>query len=196
MSTSKDWLSRSKGCFEPIIGAIIVFILSLAVVPFSAVIANGDALKALIQADATILGFFGIIVTYILKSLDDKESRWEEIWLQLTEEGKQTQVDSEVAKLTQYLKKKPMSKGEMCMLMVESIEKRRKTTIRFSKAIGTLLVISLLISIWLLSMIGLALETGIMWIFSLVSLTGGIAILLLFLGVWFLFSLFKDIGQS
>ena len=59
-------------------------------------------MKALIQAEATILGFFGIIVVYVLKSLDDQLNIYRNQWFKLADEGKHTEVDKEVSEIARF----------------------------------------------------------------------------------------------
>lgn len=61
-----------------------IFTIVASLLGIASIFAKSDVVKSLIQAEATLLGFFGIIVAYILKSLDDKENSYGERLLDLT----------------------------------------------------------------------------------------------------------------
>ena len=63
---------------DAIFALITVFILSLVSVFYIWVLTNVDALKALIEAEATTLGFFGLIAVYWLTSMDSRIDRLEQ----------------------------------------------------------------------------------------------------------------------
>lgn len=108
-------------------GLVFILVLTYLTVGYSIIILNKEALKSLIQAEATILGFFGIIVVYILKSLDDKQDRWDKTWFDLTEKGKDEEVDVGVAILMDsFSGVEAKSKGEICKGVISLIRMQRK----------------------------------------------------------------------
>lgn len=60
---------------EAIVSIILIVILSMTSVFFVFVVINQDALKAMIEAEATILGFFGLVIVYLLNSIDTRIER-------------------------------------------------------------------------------------------------------------------------
>jgi len=146
MSQAKCWIQRNwkrflKDVFmltiPPLIFVCIAMLYGVVVV-----LAKETIMKALIEAEATVLGFFGLIIVYILTSLDEKEDRYEQQLFDLTEKGKKhEEVPEELKHLTS------MSKGDMLGKALRHVHERRKTAIRYGSTIGIYLVSSLLLSI-------------------------------------------------
>jgi hypothetical protein len=127
---------------------ITIFIIALIIVVGAINIADiaissKDVLQSLIQAEATILGFFGIIVTYLLASYDTRLDRLE-------------QQRFDVRKSPDDLKKMEMLDFSYVDLIGTKIEniKQRKRDIAETMGIYTFfLILSLLLSIITLGMI-------------------------------------------
>jgi hypothetical protein len=87
-----------------------------------------DMLQSLIQAEATVLGFFGIVVSYFLVSYDTRLDRLE-----------QQRFDCELAN-------KPQAVDSYCKKMI-SLKEIKQSATRTLGGIGILFILSLLLSI-------------------------------------------------
>lgn len=119
------------------IGVIIGVFLGLGiffwVVPI--VLASDEVLKALIEAEATLLGFFGIIAVYVLTSYDGRLDRFEEKLFKLATE------ETNVPKI-------PLRVGmQQIRQALSSIERKKKDFARLSAIIGASLVLSIILSV-------------------------------------------------
>jgi len=117
-----------------VIGIIIVLQISQF---FGAIAATKESMiNALIQAEATILGFFGLIVIYALTSFDNRTDRLEEQLFKLTTEEhlnvKKEMLEREILRLKSYL---------------SIIRTNKKDLVNNTLANGILLVSSLVLSI-------------------------------------------------
>jgi hypothetical protein len=64
---------------EVVVAFIVALVITIAAINIAKITINSAAvLQSLIQAEATILGFFGIIVTYLLTSYDTRLDRFEQ----------------------------------------------------------------------------------------------------------------------
>ena len=123
-------------------------------------LAKSDVIKSLIQAEATILGFFGLVIVYVLKSLDDKEDRYVQMLFDLQMKGKDAEtilLSGEELRLVatekdKGIKIKGESRGGFLQSLIERTNKQKKAIVRFTRTIGAYLVSSILISIWILGM--------------------------------------------
>lgn len=144
-------------------------------------------LKSLIEAQATIIGFYGIIVVYALTSLDNRSDKYENWLFEVTEKGKHKDVPGEYV----YLKsigiiKEAKSKGEILGEALLNIEKRKKGMVIQSSFIGIILVFSLLLSI-------LALGVSIFDVSFLLCFYGTA---LFFVGIFGIFFLLYGLSKS
>lgn len=150
-------------------------------------------MKALIQAEATVLGFFGITVVYVLRSLDDKESTYAEKLLELEVTGKHEETvvaaagEPEVDTSGDTVISIEMGKrGEFLRQLMMQTHEQKRATIRLIRSTGAYLVSSLLFSIWILGMPDIAIA-GILSIF---------AVYLFVVSIVSIFWLFEDIGKT
>jgi hypothetical protein len=123
-------------------------------------------LPPLIEAEATIFGFFGIIIVYILKSLDEQYDRCDKQFYDMSDKGK----DKEVPEMTEAALKaglitERVTKGEMLWDELVYINKRKISTIAYASKIGAMLVMSIFISILSLG-IGDFIVSGMLIIFA------------------------------
>jgi hypothetical protein len=169
---------RLREYLEPLIGVTIVFLLTWIMIAYSVVLINKDALKALIEAEATILGFFGLVIVYMLNSLDTRIDRLEQQRFDWDKEQHDKEASDTKTKR-------------------DSVRNLKKYVIKRAAIIGTLLTFSLLISIWLLGIVDIVIEVQVKGIIgNIYALTGGTMVLMFFLSLWFLFSMFKDIAKT
>jgi len=128
----RDWKKLLKDVFmltvPPIVFLYIAFFFGLVTV-----LAKDAILTSLIEAEATVFGFFGLIVVYILKSLDDREHRYYQMLFDLEMEQKG---------------KDP--KSVFLRSLTTQIHKQKEATIRFARTIGVSLLSSILLSILIL----------------------------------------------
>lgn len=170
-----------------------IFLSSIAVIilPASvfygaiAVTAKETMLKALIEAEATILGFFGLIVVYALTSFDNRTDKLESWLFDLTEKGRHT----EVPEIQEYFKsigvaEVVMTKGQILIGELHDIQRKRRKTIRSASIVGIYLVLSLLLSIFALGMPNVVFEA-----YSCITSVG-----LFFSAIVFLFLMFHDLA--
>jgi hypothetical protein len=149
----------------PPIGETIMFLASLA-------IKNDSMLAALLQAEATFLGFFGVIVVYGLTSFDNRIDRVEQLSILTAEKNLPFEKERLVLEISGLRKK---------------IEKERKEFFNNAFWIGVFLVISLLFSV--LSFAHSQLPS------SLVDILSELSILFLFVGIVYTFSMFRRLGR-
>jgi len=108
----------------------------------SVAMANPEMLKALVEAEATIIGFFGLIFIYALTSLDSRLDRLEEELFSLTT-NKQLEIPKELSQ----------AETSKISLTISSIQTSKKKLVNDALRNGLLLVVSLLL-------LTLALGTG------------------------------------
>lgn len=193
MSTEKCWLQRN---WKKLLSLTVVpFILMLTAFFFgiATVIAREEIMKALIQAEATVLGFFGITVVYVLRSLDDKESTYAEKLLELEVTGKHEETVVTAAGEPKVdtsgdivISIKTGKRGEFLRQLMMQIHEQKRATVRLIRTTGAYLVSSLLLSIWILGMPDIAIA-GILSIF---------AVYLFVVSIVSIFWLFEDIGKT
>jgi len=79
MTQRKEWLKKHQENLEWLIVFLISIGIYFASTPFGFItILSIDVLKSLIEAEATILGLYGIIVAYMLTSYDNRLDRLEQ----------------------------------------------------------------------------------------------------------------------
>ena len=165
--TTKQWV------FIFSISAIITSIFSGLTIPFGIfLLLSVDALKALIEGIATILGFFGLVAIYLLTSFDSRIDKLEEKILDLDEKDE--------AKINRF-------RG-----IQDNIKTRKKNSmISILTSLGCLFV-SLFLSIWILSILSISpTNPGVAAVIGIF-----IASMLLFIGVFSIFVLFFKIGKE
>jgi len=157
------------------------------------ILSKSDVMKSLIEAEATILGFFGLMIVYILKSLDDKEDRYVQMLFDLQMKGKDAQtilLSGEDLELVATERDKGIvirgeSRGGFLQKLIDRTNKQKKAIIRYTRTIGAYLVSSLLLSIWILGMPDIVIA-GLASIF---------AVYLLLVSLVHVFWMFGDIGK-
>lgn len=157
-----------------------------------AVLAKETVMRSLIEIEATILGFFGLIVIYILKSLDDKEDRYVQMLfdLQVTEkEGESVLTNIEEIRVDNkgdtIITFKVEPKGQLLQRLIEQTNRQKRAIVRFTITIGAYLVSSILLSIWVLGFPNVVVG----------GLLAIIAVYLFIVGVVSLFWMFGDVGK-
>ena len=187
MPSAKSWLQKNRKYLKPLVAMIVVFFLTVVAAFYSIVLLSKDALKALIEAEATIFGFFGVITFYMLKVYDDKIERYQRKQSELENTGKSSEPYANAPKI------------HLVSLVIDEIRENKKRTVRYTSRIATVLFISIVLSVWLLGFMDFVLtpQAGIsspIGIFA--ALLSGVTISIFFLGAWFLFGLFKSIAEE
>jgi len=187
LAKEKCWLQRNWKTVTELIGGLIAgYLLTFGATVFSLSILDEDAIQALIEAEATILGFFGIIFVYILKSLDDRETWCLDRWYDLSETGEHRDEPIGI----------PVTKGRIMRERYERIQKQRKDALRFAKRIIIFLIASLLFSIFWLGTMELAFQNLTNVLGSAIIFVGVLGIYLLFLAIVELYRMFKQMGTK
>lgn len=161
MSSIKDRLgqfaSKIKQLIKENLQIVALFIITIFMFPailyygLITLLAKDAILKPLIEAEATVLGFFGIIVVYALTSLDNKADRFRQQLFDLSKTGKDEEIPSEFlyTASTNQIKKR-FTKGQILSLSLQNTQRRKRRVVRLASASGLYLVVSLLISILIL----------------------------------------------
>jgi hypothetical protein len=162
-----------------IVGSIIIFTLFLLGVTYieffySTLILNEKGLTALIEAETTLLGFFGLIIAYLLTSLDSKRDKLEELRIEL-------------------IKENPNSNQFRNNLNPYRDQKRQ--VIKYSIGIGALLTLALFLSIGILGVVTatLTIEEPLL---SQLKTAGTLTVTFIALSVILLFRIFYNIGKE
>jgi hypothetical protein len=138
------------------ISVIIPTTLYIKIAEFFGVVsifANEAILKSLIEGEITILGFLGLIVVYVLTSLDNKEDRYERMLFDLITQEKDKVEVADLAVTSDdrsYTRHTTKDRGKSLNEVLSQIERQRGSIIDNSSVIGIQLVISMLLSIWAL----------------------------------------------
>ena len=124
----------------PTVLAIVVslVLLDLFVFGLVPVYEKEPMLPSLIEAEATILGFFGLIVVYVLSSLDSKIDR--------VEQRLHTRIREPLEKYKDL-------GGVLKTILTErlrNIEEKKRETVRSALFIGVYMIASLMLAIWAL----------------------------------------------
>jgi hypothetical protein len=167
-----------------ILGILLVFLLTFAFRNGILLVFSNVTLNALIQAEATIIGFFGIIFIYALTSYDNRRDKIEATKLDYT--ALNVKLLSE-KKLTEEKAKEiqnATSKGAYDLL--ENIRKNKKALIDYSLISGFCLLLSLLSLILALS------APNVSW----TTLLSSVAVGLLFIGIFQIFWTIHDLGRD
>jgi len=165
------------------LGVLLMFLLTFAF-HFGTLSVFGDVtLTALIQAEATIIGFFGIVFVYALTSYENRRDKIESTQLeftvleiQLKAEGKIDGKDKEVFQ-TLLRTSTPL---------LENIKKNRKELIDYSLISGFCLILSLLSFILALAAPNV----------QLIILFSSVAVGLLFIGIFQIFWAMHELGKD
>jgi len=196
MSTEQATQTKWKGFLKDVlILTVPPFVFGYVAILFGvvAVLAKETVMKSLIEAEATILGFYGLIVVYVLKSLDDKEDRYVQMYFDLQMRNRQNEPTLVQARelgvenvdkpdITIWIKD---AKGSFLHGFIEQTNKQKKAIVRFTRTIGAYLFSSILLSIWILGMPDLVVA----------GLLAIIAVYLFIVGVVSIFLMFGDIGK-
>ena len=136
---SQEFFSKWKGTIKDwIIFLILVFVLAMISISFSVVL-NAEALKTLVQAEATFFGFFGVLLVYVLKQYDDKLQDWKETADELTPSESMETIPSLSA-----------TQGEQIINIINEIRENKMDFVNTGIAIGVLITFSMLMSVWLI----------------------------------------------
>ena len=180
----QEFFSKRKGIIKDwIIFVILVFVLSTISIYFG-VILNAEALKTLVQAEATFFGFFGVIFIYALKQYDDKLKDWKETADKLTPHESMESIPE--LSITQ---------GEQIINIINENRENKLDFVDTGITIGVLITFSMLLSIWLIG----SFETTLNLNNSLgaVILTlGYLAIALFLLAIYAFLQLFRKMGEE
>jgi hypothetical protein len=189
-TTKGDWIFT----------AIIIIILSLFSSFYILVLANTDALKAFIEAEATVLGFFGIIAVYMLTSIDSRIDRLEsekheyEAKLEFAVTGSPSDAKPTPSSLQLWTSKVSNLEGRL-----DRIQNKKETLAYEASIIGTGLIVSLIADVALLglqSMYVNALTKFSSPLKVLVSLAAATPTMLFFISTWYIFSLLRRMGKK
>ena len=135
----QEFFSKWKGTLKDwIIFLILVFGLAMISISFSVVL-NAEALKTLVQAEATFFGFFGVLLIYVLKQYDDKLQDWKETADKLT--------PSETIEAIPSLS---TTQGEQIIKIINEIRENKMNFVNSGITIGVLITFSMLMSVWLI----------------------------------------------
>lgn len=142
-----------------------------------------EMLKAMIQAEATILGFYGLIVVYALTSLDNRTDTLEEQIFEVEE--KYLDLPYAPESMRNIGKTRIAKRNER----LNKLKKTRGKTVFSALQNGILLIGSLLASILGLGFLGIPNQE---WAFYMCSLSA----LLFFFGIGLILLMIYDLGQS
>ena len=185
---------------EAVFAIITIFVLSVVSVFYIWVLTNVEALKAMIEAEATILGFFGLIAVYYLTSMDSRIDRLEQEKHEYEIKKLEAEtVSIEVAKPTASNIDALTTRLSSLTKRIGMIQKRKENMTRELSTIGAMLVISLVASIGLLGFQNtLADALGNLGspFTQLAGLAAGLPTMIFLESTWFIFSLLRRIGKN
>lgn len=167
-----------------IISVTVVILLGSSLAAFFGqvtILAKETILKSLIEAEATILGFFGIIVVYMLQAIDNRQlaivKQLFNLW------GKEDKVIPELEILAKILGwKRFPSMGEICSQYISCARDQRSKTL-----VSALVISGFLISSLFLSILALGLTDSVF-----VGYLSNFAVLFFLVSIGFIFLMFKD----
>ena len=161
--------------FIAIISIALSYTFFLFSIPFGfLIILSIDAVKTLIEAEATILGFFGLIAVYLLTSYDSRIDKLEEKMLD-------SQIDVNFENLRS--------------LRERIKDRKRKASISISASLISLLL-SFFLSITTLGVLGVNPEQPTQTALQLAIALSVIASTLLFIGVFSILVMIYRIGRE
>jgi uncharacterized membrane protein YesL len=188
-------VSKSDAVFS----IITVGVLALFSSFYVWVVISETALQAVIEAQATIFGFFGLIIVYWLTSVDSRIDRL----TQMKDECEMKKIDAEIISRSHTLAKEDMARWDK---EITNLNNRLDRILTFKEkvvneawVIGVFLVLSLIMSIGLLafqSVIAEAIQNLESPLFQLAGIATGIPLMVFFESIWFIFSLFKRMGKK
>jgi uncharacterized membrane protein len=164
-----------------VFGSIYPFIVNIILLFGAVAVLSQDVLKSLIEAEATIIGFFGLILIYALTSFDNRQDRLEQHFYDLAIASKAdfkvnfggaTKTISEIA--------------ETYGPLLKNLRENRKRLVDISVFVGFFLVLSLFSAILAL---GIPNQEWAFYLstFSLASL---------FLSIFQIFWMIYDLGKK
>jgi hypothetical protein len=157
------------------VSAVITAGLFVLSIPFGVfIVLSTDSVKTLIEGEATILGFFGLIAVYLLTSYDSRIDKLEEKIQDLEDQNKIKRFKD----------------------IQDNIKIRKKgSTISILTALGCLIV-SFFLSLWILSILSINRSNPSVMAYQLSFVASIIASLLLFIGVFSIFVMIYKIGTE
>lgn len=201
----------SKWYFLPVSDSDVIFavititILALVSVSYVWVLINLDALKALVEAEATILGFFGIVAVYWLTSIDSRIDRLEQEKHDYEIRKRQAEANLQNPRKTDTVFASEISslKDVVTNLenRIENNQTLKKGVTDEASIIGILLVISLVASIGLIGFQSTYADVlknlnfdNLFVRLSFVALA--IPMMLFLESIWFIFSLLRRMSRK
>jgi len=121
-------------------------------------------LKAMIQAETTILGFFALVAVYALSSLDSRIDRFEQQIFKIEEKYLDFSDNPEP------IRKVGETKISKLRERLSKVEKTKRRTVYLSLYVGVLLVGSLFASILGLGFLGIPNKEGTLYLCSISTL--------------------------
>jgi hypothetical protein len=186
--------------YDAIFTLVTLFILSIVSSFYVFVLVNPDALKEFIQANATILGFFGLLAVYWLTSMDSRIDRFEQEKHEYEKELTAIRTDSvEVAKPTPSKIIALESGIKSLEKQIGRIETTKERIVNEISAIGVLLIIPLFINIGLLAFQSSyvnALTSLKFPYFQIAGFIAAVPLIMFFESVWFIFLLLRRMGKK
>jgi hypothetical protein len=146
---------------------------------------SADMLKALIEAQATILGFYGLIVIYALTSFDGRIDRLERQMFELNKEIRVMDLE-DLKKYGSLEKYKDMTR------ILSNVEKLKRRTVGSALFNGILLIGSLLTSILGLGFLGIPDNPFGEVVFGL----SVFSVMLFFFSIGLIFLMIYDLAKS
>jgi uncharacterized membrane protein len=186
--------------YDTIFTAATLMILAIVSGFYIFVLMNPDALKELIQANATILGFFGLFAVYWLTSIDSRIDRFQQEKYEYEKELTAAETDSLQTAMTTPSKITALRSGiQNLEMQIEKIQRTKEGIVNEISRIGVMLIIPLFMNIGLLAFQSSyvnALKTPEFPYFQIAGITGAISLMLFFESVWFIFLLLRRMGKS
>lgn len=157
-----------------LIGATILLSVLLVSRFFGSIAVTSESmLNTIVQADATILGFFGLIAIYAFTAFDNRTDRFEQQLFELTTEKhpnmKEDALELEKSRLERHL---------------VTIQRNKKELVDNAFGAGLFLVLSLILSMFSLAKVPFASDLC----------TGAIYFMLF--SIWFIFVIFRSFGKT
>lgn len=185
-SEIKQWISENRGFIAfSVILSICSIPLTLVILIYGllAAVAKETMLPSLIEAEATILGFFGLIAVYALTSFDSRIDRLEEQLFDLREKHWELNLPSRPETEWQILGEQKIA---FFNKRLSKIKERKRKVVHSASITGAYLIGSILSSILALGV------PNDEWSFYLCSLS--IALFLASIGVivWMIYNLGKS----
>jgi NTP pyrophosphatase (non-canonical NTP hydrolase) len=139
----KAWLKKHITLVLPSILVFVCFCIVFAAILFGvAAVFKPEVLTALIEAEATITGFFGIILTYALTALDNRRDKLEDRFWDLAIAARHNKKEG-----YEEFKKTLKNIAETFGSSIDNVREKRNRFINNSIIIGIFLTLSLILSI-------------------------------------------------